>query len=344
MPVPGDRELRILENISLRPYHTFGTDARSRYFAVLTDRRQLAPFLTSAGKEMRPLLFIGEGSNILFTKDFPGTVIRVANRGITADDSDDRWVYLTAGAGEPWDDLVKFAVERGWGGIENMSLIPGNAGTAPVQNIGAYGTELKDLLWSVEAVDLGTLKPRTFLNDECCFGYRDSLFKQSKGKYLIMEITLRLSKNPVFNLEYGQVREELQRHVKGRPTLQQVREAVIRIRTGKLPDPKVTGNAGSFFRNPVVSGELLDQIRFEHPGVVSYPFGDQFKLAAAWLIEQCGWKGRRQGDAGVYPKQPLVLVNYGSATGKEILDLANQVRDSVLEKFGVELSYEVNIF
>jgi UDP-N-acetylmuramate dehydrogenase len=336
--------LKIAENISLKPYHTFGTEVKARYFAELSERKELAGFLSSLGKDHKPLLFIGEGSNLLFTKDFPGTVVRITTRGITVKKENPEEVFLSAEAGERWDDVVKFAVGRRWGGVENMSLIPGNAGTAPVQNIGAYGAELKDVLWSLDALDLETLESHTFLNSECGFGYRESIFKRANNRFLILGITLRLSKKPVLRLDYGQIREELHRSGVSEPTLHDVREAVIRIRSGKLPDPSVTGNAGSFFRNPVVSGELLDQIRFEHPEVVSYPFGEQFKIAAAWLIEQCGWKGRRQGDAGVYPKQPLVLVNYGSATGKEILDLASQIRNSIFEKFGVALESEVNIF
>jgi UDP-N-acetylmuramate dehydrogenase len=292
---------------------------------------------------MRPLLFIGGGSNLLFTKDFAGTVVLVATRGISVVEKEGT-VLLTAEAGERWDDVVGYAVERGWGGLENMSLIPGSAGAAPVQNIGAYGAEMKDVLHSVEALDLETMDIRTLNNDECGFGYRESVFRHSGGRFLILSITLKLSKQPVLNLDYGSIREALAKSGTGEPTLREVRETVIRIRTGKLPDPAVSGNAGSFFRNPVVSGELLDQLRFEHPGLVSFPFGDQYKLAAAWLIEQCGWKGRRQGDAGVNPDQPLVLLNYGSAAGKEILDLAKQIRDSVAGKFGVELEPEVNIF
>ncbi|MEI6456683.1 MAG: UDP-N-acetylmuramate dehydrogenase [bacterium] len=336
--------MKIAENISLKPYHTFGIEVKARYLAELTDRKELPGFLSSLGKDHKPLLFIGGGSNLLFTRDFQGTVVRIMTRGITVKKENPGEVFLAAEAGEPWDDVVKFAVGRNWGGLENMSLIPGNAGTAPVQNIGAYGAELKDVLWSLDVFDLGTLESHTLLNSECGFGYRESIFKQAKGKFLILGVTLKLSKKPVLKLDYGQIREELEHSGVSDPTLSEVREAVIRIRTRKLPDPSVHGNAGSFFKNPVVSGELLDQIRFEHPEVVFYPFGDQFKIAAAWLIEQCGWKGRRQGDAGVYPNQPLVLVNYGSASGKEILDLASQIRNAVFEKFGIALESEVNIF
>lgn len=336
--------MKLSENISLKPYNTFGIDVKARYFADLRKTEEIPGFLSALANEHKPVLFLGGGSNILFTKDFPGTVIRISTRGKRIIMEDDASVYICVEAGENWDDFVKYTVNRGWGGLENLSGIPGNAGTAPVQNIGAYGIELKDVLFELEAINLNTLEKRKFSREECRFDYRESFFKHSKEKYLILNVTFRLMKKPALQLDYGQIRDELKSLQIQSPTIRDVREAVIRLRKQKLPDPAGVGNAGSFFKNPVVTGERLEQIQFEHPDVVNFPSNDQFKLAAAWLIEQCGWKSRRQGDAGVWSGQPLVLVNYGSATGKEILDLASQIVSSVYEKFGVTLEPEINIF
>jgi len=335
--------LKLSENISLKSYNTFGIDVKTQYFTDLSNSEEIPGLLSSLGKDHKPTLFLGGGSNILFTKDYPGTVIRINTRGIKILKEDTTSVFIHVEAGENWDDFVKYTIDNGWGGLENLSLIPGNVGTAPVQNIGAYGVELKEVLFELEAINLVTLKKRKFNPEECQFEYRESFFKHSKEKYMILNLTFRLMKNPTLRLDYRQLRDELTILNIKNPTIKEVREAVILIRSRKLPDPAKLGNAGSFFKNPVITEEELEQIQFEHPEVVHFPFNDQFKLAAAWLIEQCGWKNRRQGDAGVYPGQPLVLVNYGSATGKDILDLADQIRASVYEKFGVELKPEVNI-
>jgi len=333
----------IKEHISLKPYNSFGIDVKARYFTEIRSHEEIAGFFSTLEKDNQPVLFLGGGSNILFTKDYPGTVVRIATRGIKVIQEDEESVFITVEAGENWDDFVKYAVDRKWGGLENLSWIPGNVGAAPVQNIGAYGVELKDVFFELDAYDLITLENRKFAYEECQFGYRESVFKQLNNKYLILNVTLRLMKNPVLRLDYGKIRNELSSHQIQNPTIRDVREAVIHIRSKKLPDPVKIGNAGSFFKNPVITGEQLEQIQFEHPEVVHFSFNDEFKLSAAWLIEQCGWKNRRQGDVGTYSGQPLVLVNYGSATGKDILDFANQIQDSVYEKFGVVLEIEVNI-
>lgn len=304
---------------------------------------EITQFIPTLEKDHQPLLFMGGGSNVLFTKDYPGTIIRIATRGIKILKEDSDYVFINAEAGEVWDEFVKYTVDRKWCGLENLSLIPGNVGAAPVQNIGAYGVELKDVFCELEAFDLVTFEKRKFSREECLFGYRESVFKHPGRNYLIMNVTFRLTKYPVLHLDYGKIREELFTLQIQDPTIRDVREAVIRIRRKKLPDPVLIGNAGSFFKNPVITGEQLEQIRFEHSGIVHFPFNDEFKLSAAWLIEQCGWKNRRQGDVGTYSGQPLVLVNYGLATGKDILDFANQIRESVYEKFGINLETEVNI-
>ena len=335
--------LEIQEHISLKPFNTFGIDVKARYFSEIRNCDEIAQFIPTLEKDHQPLLFLGGGSNVLFTKDYPGTVIRIATRGIKILREDSDYVFINAEAGEVWDEFVKYTVDRKWGGLENLSLIPGNVGAAPVQNIGAYGVELKDVFCELEAFDLMTFEKRKFSREECLFGYRESVFKNPGKKYLILNVTFQLTKYPVLRLDYGKIREELLAFQIQDPTLCDVREAVIRIRRKKLPDPVLIGNAGSFFKNPVITGERLEQIRFEHSEVVHFPFNDEFKLSAAWLIEQCGWKNRRQGDVGTYSGQPLVLVNHGLATGKEILDFANQIRESVYAKFGIDLETEVNI-
>jgi UDP-N-acetylmuramate dehydrogenase len=251
---------------------------------------------------------------------------------------------VKASAGENWDDLVGFCVEKGWGGLENLSLIPGNAGTGPVQNIGAYGVEIRDTLYELSAIELQTGQRVVFNADACRFGYRDSIFKtREKGRYIITDVTFRLKKNPILCLGYGNIREELAAMKVERPDIRTVREAVCSIRRRKLPDPRVTGNAGSFFKNPLIPEPQFRILLEKFPAMVSFPQENGVKLAAAWLIESCGWKGKRAGDAGVCPTQPLVLVNYGNATGQEIYKLACEIRESVAGKFGITLEMEVNV-
>ncbi|TSA28469.1 MAG: UDP-N-acetylmuramate dehydrogenase [Bacteroidetes bacterium] len=337
--------MNLIENRSLKDCNTFGIEVNARYFAEITREEEVVPLLSSLKPDQRPLLILGDGSNILFTDDFPGTVIRINTKGIAVLNDDSEAVILRVSAGEEWDEVVEYCVEQGWGGIENLSLIPGRMGAAPIQNIGAYGVELKEVLLELEAIHLETGEPRTFKREECRFGYRESIFKTTlRGHYLILHVTLKLSKKPQLNLEYGSIRKELDQAGNSSPTLHDVREVVCRIRRSKLPDPSVNGNAGSFFRNPVIRSDQFELLKKQYPSVISYPDPNGVKLAAAWLIEQCNWKGKRTGDAGVHPDQPLVLVNYGNATGQEILDLAALIRQSVLSRFGILLEPEVNIF
>ena len=335
----------IREYISLKPYNTFGIDIKARFFIELLTEDDVFSFFSSVNDFPEPHLFIGGGSNMLFTKDFSGTVIRVGTKGIGVEEENDDFVVVRVAAGENWDDFVRYCVEKGWGGLENLSLIPGNVGTGPIQNIGAYGVEIKDVILDIEVFRIETMVKTVLSGEECEFGYRDSIFKgRDKGKYFILSVRFRLSKHPDLKLDYGAIREELQAMKVSDPTIADVRNAVCRIRQRKLPDPQKTGNAGSFFKNPVVSEAKYLELKERYPSIVSYPSGACYKIAAAWMIEHLGWKGKRAGDAGVHEHQPLVLVNYGSATGKEILQLADMVSESVFNEFGVRLETEVNVY
>jgi UDP-N-acetylmuramate dehydrogenase len=336
--------VRFLENISIENYNTFGIDAKARYFFEFTDLSDLSVFLKSKDwwRETK-LLFLGSGSNVLFTRDFDGLVLRPSIPGIKILKEDRQNIWVEAGAGEVWGELVEYCVINGFGGLENLSGIPGTVGAAPVQNIGAYGSEVGNAVVSVNGFDLQKMEEVSFPAEECHFGYRDSIFKnQLKGKYVVGSVVFKLDKFPEFNLSYGEVEKEVKRL--GKVSLLNVRQAIINIRSAKLPDVKVIGNAGSFFKNPVVGNNQVEELKSEYPGMPVYPFGEEnSKLAAGWLIEQCGWKGFREGDAGVHAKQALVLVNYGKATGGEILNLVEKIIQSVEEKFGVTLNPEVNI-
>lgn len=335
--------LSLQHNISLKPFNTFGMDAKASAFAEITSESQVPALLKLVNIWPGNTLFLGGGSNVLFTEDFDGLVVHIATRGIEIVDEDEEFVYVRGKAGENWDDFVKFCVKHGYGGLENLSLIPGNVGSAPIQNIGAYGVEIKDTFYMLDAVALRSGEFREFYNQECAFGYRNSVFKSElKGLYLILSVTFRLSKKPAINISYGSIKEELS--VMGVPAdIETIAEAVCRIRRSKLPDPEELGNAGSFFKNPVIPNAQFHKIQAEYPDIPSYPAIDGVKLAAGWLIDKCGWKGHREGDAGVHAKQALVLVNYGSATGKQMVSLAYKIKDSVKEKFGVEIEPEVNI-
>jgi len=337
--------IRIEENFPLKSLNTFGMDVKARRFAMISTSGELNDLISSGILTEMPLLILGGGSNILFTSDFEGLVLKVENKGIEVVSENEDFVRVRAAAGEEWDGFVSYCVGKGYGGIENLSLIPGNVGSCPIQNIGAYGVEVKDCFQSLEAVNLQNGEIRIMEKNECRFGYRDSIFKQElKGKYLIWSVTFRLSKNPEIHPEYGAIARELQQMNISQPGIADVSKAVTSIRRSKLPDPAVIGNAGSFFKNPAIPAEKADMLRASYPGLVSYLLPDgNVKLAAGWLIEQCRWNGFRRGDAGVHPDQSLVLVNYSSATGQEILDLAEDIRMSVLEKFDVMLEIEVNI-
>jgi UDP-N-acetylmuramate dehydrogenase len=335
----------IHENISLKPFNTFGIDVKARCFAEIHSVEDIFECLDRDDHFPDPVLVLGGGSNILFTRDYEGTVMKIMTRGIEKVDEKDEHVWIKAHAGEPWDDVVRYCVEQGYGRLENLSLIPGNTGGAPVQNIGAYGVELKDAFDELEALDMKIGSLRRFSREECAFGYRDSVFKNElKGCYIILSVTFRLDKSPVYNTGYGRIEEELRRMGVRELNLKAVREAVIRVRRSRLPDPADTGNAGSFFKNPVVPGVVMQELKRSFPGLVAYEgAGGTYKIAAGWLIEACGWKGKRTGHVGVYPRQALVLVNYGGAGGDEVVELAMKIRESVKNTFGIVLETEVNI-
>jgi UDP-N-acetylmuramate dehydrogenase len=279
----------------------------------------------------------------LFTSDFAGTILCPKIRGIRIVKQEGNEIVISAGAGVDWDKLVEWTVDKGFGGLENLSLIPGNVGATPVQNIGAYGAEAKDTIVKVVALDKNDGSRHEFSNSECEFGYRESIFKKKyKGRYLVIRVYFRLSVNPTLKLEYGSLKEEVQKL--GGATLKNVRQAVINIRRSKLPDPEIIANAGSFFKNPVVDNSVALDLKKSYPGLPCFddPSGGT-KLAAGWMIEQCGWKGKRIGDAGVHDKQSLVLVNHGKATGKEIFYLSEKIKSSVSEKFGIDLEREVEV-
>ncbi|MGE8434384.1 UDP-N-acetylmuramate dehydrogenase [Chryseobacterium joostei] len=334
------------ENFSLKPYNTFGVDAKSKYFIEINNIEELKDALSFSKAKSLPLLLLGGGSNILLTKDFDGLTIKLNLKGISEENLNENEVLVTAKAGENWHEFVLDCLGKNYGGLENLSLIPGNVGTSPMQNIGAYGTEIKDVFVSCKVLDLENLELKTFNLEECRFGYRDSIFKQEgKGRYIILEVTFKLTKKDHhIKTEYGAITSELKNMGIEQPTIQDVSKAVISIRQSKLPDPKEIGNAGSFFKNPtipLVQFEALQQ-RFEN--IQGYPNGDRVKVPAGWLIEQCGWKGKQIGNVASHKLQSLVIINAtGTATGKEIFDFSTEIINSVKEKFGIELEREVNI-
>lgn len=336
--------MKLFENYSLKEFNTFHIDVNAGKFIVVEKITELdeliGPFELSAGK----FLILGGGSNILFTKDFDGTILHLSFNQLTEIKSDDNFTYIKAEAGMIWDDLVKYSVDKNLGGIENLAMIPGTVGAAPIQNIGAYGQELKDSLVEVEYFDLTDRKIKTIDNEKCQFGYRDSVFKKSlKNKFIITSVTLRLSKYPVPILNYGTVANELSKSGIDKPTIKDVSNIIRKIRTEKLPDPNHIGNAGSFFKNPVIDENKFGEIKEKYPDVPSFRQENKIKIPAAWLIEKSGLKGFRKGNVGTYPNQPLVIVNYGTASGKEILEFAQLIQDTVSEKFQIQLEPEVNV-
>lgn len=336
----------LLRHVSLQPYNTFGIAAKAEALARFTTADELRGVLAAPELSAMPRLVLGGGSNILFTRDFDGLVLLNEVPGIEVVREDADHVNVKAGAGVVWHDLVLHAVAQGWGGIENLSLIPGKVGAAPMQNIGAYGVELKDAFVSLEALRISDGEVITFSLSECAFGYRESFFKrEGKDRFIILSVTFRLTKRAHrIRTDYGNIQDELARKNITQPSIKDVSDAVIAIRSSKLPDPAVLGNAGSFFKNPVVVAAIAERIKAAHPEAPVYPAGDgRSKLAAGWLIEQCGWKGKRLGPCGVHERQALVLVNHGGATGAEIWDLSDQLLRSVRERFGVELEREVNV-
>jgi len=331
------------QNISLKQYNTFSVDARAKSFFEIGFAEELISFLKK-DRFADPVLILGGGSNILFTKDFEGTVVKVGILGIKEIRKDDEYVWLKVNAGEEWDDLVNYCVQKGYCGIENLSLIPGSVGAAPIQNIGAYGVEVKDVFVELEAVNINNGETRILNAEECQFGYRDSAFKKHlKNQFLITSITIKLAKSPQFNIEYGHIKGELE-YLNMEPGLSSIRQAIINIRKRFLPDPSEYGNAGSFFKNPIVSDAQYQELLSSFPDLRAFSMPDgTIKLAAGWMIDQCGMRGFQYKHAGVYTSHALILVNYGDATGKQILRLAEMVKHFVYEKFSVELEYEVNI-
>ena len=328
--------MRIAENYSLEHHNTFRLPVKTRRFIAYKDEEELSRILRDNFFIEHPFLSIGEGSNILFVKDFDGTILHSRIKGIQVIDHS---VILRIGAGEHWDDVVAYAVSKGRGGIENLSFIPGTVGAAAVQNIGAYGVEIKDVIETVETYNPVTCKKHLFTNEECRYGYRHSFFKDNP--FIITAVSIRLQQPPQFKLDYGNLAEALE----GQDiTLQSVRDAIIKIRRDKLPDPAALGNAGSFFKNPVIPLSQIDELKRCNPSIPSYPASESsIKISAAWLIEQCGFKGKREGNVGIYDKQALILVNYGNATGAEILTFAQKIQQAVYGKFNIHLVPEVQI-
>jgi len=336
--------LTLESNRSLKSFNTFAVEQRARYFAAAHSDEDVRDALAQARRLDVPLLPIGGGSNLLLTRDVPALVLHMASRGKRIIDESAEQVLVEAEAGEPWHPFVLWTLEQGLAGLENLSLIPGTVGASPIQNIGAYGVEIKDVFAGLTALDSETGAIREFSLGDCAFGYRDSLFKQQPGRFLILRVRFALRRQAALHLEYGPIRQRLAEQGITAPSAQDVSRAVCAIRSEKLPDPQQLGNAGSFFKNPLVSAAAAQTLRGRYPELVGYPQADgQVKLAAGWLIEKAGWKGFRDGDAGVHRLQALVLVNYGQATGEQLLNLARRIQADVLERFGVTLEIEPNV-
>jgi len=335
--------MKILQNVSLLPFNTFGLDVKAANFAEVSS---LEEFRKSLNAGIQPIMLLGGGSNVLFTRDVPGLVIKNNLNGIQVIREFKNKVWVEVGGGEGWHKFVLWAVAHDFGGVENMSLIPGTVGASPIQNIGAYGVELKDVFVRLKALNLSTGKLKTFHHAACQFGYRDSIFKRAEqGKWCITSVVFSLSKSPhLLNISYGDISKTLESNGIVSPTIADISNAVVKIRSSKLPDPAKIGNCGSFFKNPETDRSVLDKILERHPHAPHYPLPDgRVKIPAGWLIEQCGWKGKRVGNTGCYERQALVLVNHGGATGAEVKNLAQAIILSVEEHFGVRLEVEVNI-
>ena len=334
--------MEFFDNYPLKHFNTFGIDVRAKKFGVFTNKEMLQQFLSEFA-DGKPPLILGGGSNVLFTKDVD-CVLKNDIPGIELTSQDQESVILTAGAGMNWHSFVLYCLGHDFAGVENLALIPGNVGASPMQNIGAYGVEVKDIFHSLQAIDIMNGEELNFDNAACEFGYRNSIFKSRlKNKYVITSVSFRLLKKPVFHTSYGAIETELEKMKVNTISIKAIAQAVMNIRKSKLPDPAVIGNAGSFFKNPEISAEKYNSLKAQYTGLVAYSTLNGYKLAAAWLIEQCGWKGFREGDAGCHPLQPLVLVNYGNANGNQILELSNRIRESVMKKFNITLEKEVNI-
>ncbi len=338
--------VQIEENKDLKAFNTFGFKVKAKYFATIHSKGELEELIHSDIYQRERRLILGGGSNMLFKRDYDGLVIKVDLKGITVMSQTEDSLSLKVASGEGWHELVLHCVNNNWGGIENLSLIPGLVGAAPIQNIGAYGTEIKNMITEVEAIDLKTGLTKSFNKEECCFGYRESVFKNTlREKYFISSITLSLTKkNHQLNTSYGAIHDTLLSMNIEQPTIKSISDAVIAIRQSKLPDPRVIGNAGSFFKNPSITINHYQLLQKSIPTIPSYPSANQeVKVPAGWLIEQCGWKGKKINHVGVHPQQALVLVNYGDGNGEDIFNLAMKISSSVNEKFNIELTPEVNI-
>ncbi len=333
----------ITQNVNLKNYNTFGISISSKEFAPFFSISDIQSILEH--KKSEEMLVLGGGSNLLFTKDFDGIVLKNELKGIEIQEEGQDHVVVKCSSGESWHEFVISMTEANYGGIENLSLIPGSVGASPMQNIGAYGVEIKDVFESLEAYHIATGEIHTFNKFDCAFGYRESVFKRKlKNQYIILSVTFRLTKGGKVNSSYGAIEAELAKMNVSSPTIIDISRAVISIRTSKLPDPKKLGNAGSFFKNPVIAKSLLEKIQMNYPDTPHYPAdADHVKIAAGWLIEKCGWKGKSKGNCGVHALQALVLVNYGGSTGKEIFDLSTEIIRDVKHNFGIELEREVNI-
>ncbi|AOW20025.1 UDP-N-acetylmuramate dehydrogenase [Urechidicola croceus] len=334
--------MNIQKNISLKPFNTFGVDVNASKFLDVKSISDLREVLL----KNHDVFILSGGSNLLFTKDIDKLVLHLNLKGIEVIKETNKYVYVKSQAGENWHEFVLWCIENGFGGLENLSLIPGNVGTSPIQNIGAYGVEIKDTFHKLKAIEINTGKRRVFKKKECNFGYRNSVFKNElKGKYIITSVIFKLrKKNHKLNTSYGAIQAELDNRGIDKPTIKDVSNVVIDIRNSKLPNPKEIGNSGSFFKNPVIAIDHFINLKNEYPNIPSYIISDlEIKVPAGWLIEQCGFKGKRFGNAGIHEKQALVLVNYGNATGKEVYQIAQNIQEAVKEKFEISLEIEVNV-
>jgi len=335
---------QIQSQVSLKSLNTFGVEAKAKFFYRVQHLTEIQNILQDSTFINMPFLILGGGSNLLLTQNFEGLALQIDIQGIEKIRETENCVFLRFGAGVNWHSAVLYTIKRGLGGLENLSLIPGTIGAAPIQNIGAYGVELKDVFESLEAVEITTGKCHTFTSSDCQFGYRNSIFKQElKGKFIITSVVLRLSKNPEFNISYGAIQSKLESYGKN-ISPKTISDAVIEIRESKLPDPAKIGNSGSFFKNPTIPNTQLESLKTQFPNIIGYSVSEsETKIPAGWLIEQTGIKGKRFGNTGTYEKQALVLVNHGEATGKEILGFSKKVQQLVFEKFGIQLEREVNV-
>lgn len=337
--------MNIQQNISLKPYNTFGIEAKAKEFVVINSLEELSILCAAFNLSERKILILGGGSNVLLTQDFDGMVIKINIKGIEIIKETNEHVWVKAMAGEVWHEFVMYCIDKNLAGLENLSLIPGCVGAAPMQNIGAYGAEIKNTFESLDAIEIETAEIKTFSNVACKFGYRESIFKnEAKNKYIIASVTFKLNKNPNFNTSYGAIQQTLEKQGIKELNVKVISDAVIAIRESKLPNPKELGNAGSFFKNPEIPQAQFESLKLQYPDIVGYPTQNgNIKIAAGWLIEACGWKGKIVGNTGSHKHQALVLVNYGNATGSEIVNLAMEIQKSVEAKFGITIQPEVNI-